>query len=149
MAEIILTQSEADNLIALPKVRVSNETWNYPGLGGAISIPLSSRDKREQFHLDISRGRIDLRKGRYQNRARQVIVLVRLCFGGPPHRNPDGVEVPSPHFHIYREGYGDKWAMPAPLERFPHLENPMATLDDFMAYCNIVEPPFIEQDLFS
>ena len=45
----------------------------------------------------------------YQTRARQIIVLARLDFG-PDHRNPDGNIVGSPHLHVYREGYGDKWA---------------------------------------
>jgi hypothetical protein len=46
----------------------SDETWDYPSLGGVISIPLISPDKRENFLLDIRKGRIDLSKGSYQNR---------------------------------------------------------------------------------
>src|SRR5690349_3665382 len=109
-----LTQSEADALIAMEKHRVNDDAWDYPGLGVSLSIPLVSIDKRENFILDVARGRIDLRKGTYQNRARQTVILVRLDFGGQPHRNPDGVEVSSPHLHVYREGYGDKWAIPVP-----------------------------------
>ena len=41
-----------------------------------------------------------LTKGRYQNRARNVVVLLRLDFGGAPPRNPDGSELPCPHLHI-------------------------------------------------
>ena len=63
MAEINLTQSEADALIAIEKHRLNDDRWNYPSLGGAISIPLTSADKRENFFLDISKGRIDLLKG--------------------------------------------------------------------------------------
>ncbi|MEW6754303.1 MAG: hypothetical protein AB1505_25465 [Candidatus Latescibacterota bacterium] len=90
MAEVGLTQAEADALIALRKHRVGSRPWDYPGLGGSISIPLVSADRREEFLLDASRGRIALAKGTYQNRARQVVVLVRLDFGGAPHQNPDG-----------------------------------------------------------
>lgn len=147
MAEINLTQAEADALIAKEKRKIDEESWNYPGLGGSISIPLESLDKRENFLLDISRGKIDL-KGTYQNRSRQVIVLVRLDFGGQPHRNPDDEEIPSPHLHIYREGYGDKWAIPIPADRFPNISNLWQTLDDFMKFCNIIEPPSIEGELF-
>lgn len=103
MAEINLTQAEAGALIAMAKHRVDNTEWDYPGLGGAISVPLVSADRREQFVLDLRRGRIDLAKGTYQNRGRQVVVLVRLDFGGAPHQNPDGVEMGSPHLHLYRE----------------------------------------------
>jgi hypothetical protein len=134
MSEITLTQAEADTLIAMEKHRINEDSHNYPGLRGSICIPLSSVDKRENFLLDVSRGRIDLRKGTYQNRARQIVVLVRLDFGGQPHRNPDDVEVPSPHPHIYREGYGDKWAVPLPKERFPNMDDLGNTLDDFMRF---------------
>jgi hypothetical protein len=94
-------------------------------------------------------GRIDLTKGTYQNRARAVLILVRLDFGGRPHRNPDGEEVTSPHLHLYREGYGDKWAIAVPLHEFPHLTDRRRSVHDFMRYCNIVTPPFIDMGLFS
>lgn len=149
MTEINLTQTEADLLIEMEKYRVDDALWNYPSLGGSITIPLFSGDKRENFLLDISRGKIDLLKGTYQNRSRQVVVLVRLDFGGQPHRNPDGNEIPSPHLHVYREGYGDKWATPIPVERFPNIGDLWQTLQDFLNYCNIIQPPIIQRGLFS
>lgn len=149
MADMNITQAEADALIALPKIRTSDEPWNYPSLGGLISVPLVSPDKRENFLLDIRKGRIDLSKGSYQNRSRQVIVLVRIDFGGSVHRNPDGAEVSCPHLHLYREGYGDKWAMSLPNDFFPDVMDVMNLLDAFMRYCNIVEPPIIQRGLFS
>jgi hypothetical protein len=147
MNEINLDQATADALIALPKVRVNNDVSYYPGLGGYLSVPLLSEDGRESFHLDIRRSGIDLVKGTYQNRAMQVVVLVRLDFGGAPHRNPDDAEIPAPHLHIYREDYGDKWAIPAPQEQFPHLQDLWITLQDFMNYCNIVNPPLIQRGI--
>lgn len=149
MADINLTQAEADVLIAMEKHRLDDERQDYPGLGGSISVPLVSHDKRENFLLDVSRGRIDLLKGTYQNRSRQVVVLVRLDFGGQPHRNPDDEEILSPHLHVYREGYGAKWAMPVPSDRFPDTADLWQLLQDFMRFCNITEPPFIEKGLFS
>lgn len=149
MAEINLTQSEADALIAMEKLRVDDTRWDYPGFGGSISVPLISNDKREKFLLDVSRGKIDLLKGTYQNRSRQVIILVRLDFGCKPHRNPDGEEIPSPHLHIYREEYGDKWAIPVPADRFPNISDLWRTLDDFMQFCNIIDPPLIDKGLFT
>ena len=149
MPEINLTQAEADALIALEKCRVDDQPYDYPGMGGSITVPLVSVDKRENFLLDVSRGRIDLKKGTYQTRARHIVVLVRLDFGGQPHRNPDDVEVASPHLHIYREGYGDKWAFPVPTEEFPNMGDLWQTLEDFMRYCNVTEPPFIRKGLFS
>ena len=149
MADMNLTQSEADALIAMEKHRVSDESCLFPMRGESLAINLQSPDKREQFILDISQGRINLMRCKYQTRARQVIVLVRLDFGGPPHRNPDDTEVECPHLHVYREGYGHKWAMPVPNEAFPNMDDPWKTLDDFMRFCNITKPPVIERGLFS
>ena len=149
MAEINLTQAEADALIAVAKVRMDDDVWDYPALGGLICVPLISIDRRESFFLDVSRGRIDLLKGTYQSRTRQVVVLVRLDFGGPPHRNPDGEEVACPHLHIYREGFGDRWAAPIPVDVFPTLDDLWRTLQDFMQYCNITQPPMIRRGLFT
>lgn len=149
MPEVNLTQAEADALIAIEKHRVDDQSYDYPGTGGSICVPLTSFDKREDFLLDISRGRIDLMKGTYQNRARHIVVLVRLDFGGQPHRNPDDVEVPSPHLHIYREGYGDKWAIPVPIKEFSDIGDLWQTLSDFMRYCNVTQEPYISRGLFS
>ncbi len=148
MADINLTQAEADTLIAMEKHRISDDNWDYPITGASISIPLLSLDKRENFLLDVYRGRIDLLRGTYQNRSRQVIILVRLDFGGQPHRNPDDSHVSSPHLHVYREGYGDRWAIPIPEDRFPNVGDLWMTLNDFMLFCNITRPPLIQRGLF-
>ena len=149
MTDANLTQAEADALLAMEKRRVDDSEWVYPGLGGRITVPLASCDQREPFLLDVRRGRIDLAKGTYQNRGRQVVILARLDFGGAPHRNPDGEEIGSPHLHLYREGYGDRWAYPVPLDHFSNLDNLWLTLEEFMRFCNIGEPPFIRQGLFT
>lgn len=147
MSTITLDQATADALIALPKVRQNDALSYFPGTRGHISLPLVSRDGVESFNLDIRRGGIDLKKGTYQNRAMQIYVLVRLDFGGAPHRNPDGKEISSPHLHIYREGFGDKWAFEIPIDSFPHIEDSWQTLQDFMKYCNIIDPPNIQRGI--
>jgi len=148
MVEYRISQAEADILMKMEKCRIDDTRYNYPWLKETISIPLKSKDKREEFILDIRRGGIEL-KGTYQNRARQVITLVRLDFGGQPHRNPDGMEISGNHLHVYREGYDDKFAVPVPSE-FSHLPDDLwGTLEDFMAYCNIIETPIIDRGLFS
>ena len=63
MAEINLTQTEADAWIAMEKHRVNDERWYYPVLGESISVPLISADRRENFILDVSRGRINFAEG--------------------------------------------------------------------------------------
>jgi hypothetical protein len=121
MADLDITQAEADALIAMEKHRADEKDCVFPEPGGRLAIALTSLDKRENFMLDITRAQIKLTKATYQNRARQAIVLMRLDLDGPPHRNPDDREIPCPHLHIYRAGYGDKWAIPAPVDRYPNV----------------------------
>lgn len=149
MADMNLTQAEVDALIAMEKHRVNENRSDFPMGGQSLVLPLQSPDRREQFLLDLSRGRIDLLKVKMQNRGRQVVVLVRLDLGGAPHRNPDDEEIQAPHLHIYREGYGDKWAIPVPVDRFHAMDDLWVTLEDFMRFCNITRPPHIERGLFT
>ena len=148
MTETDLSQSEADELIAMRKVPVSDEQYSFP-LDGNLSIPLVSEDRRENFYLDIWRSGTVLTKGRYQNRARNVVVLLRLDFGGAPHRNPDGSELPCPHLHIYREGFADKWAVQLPTDRFVNIADTWQLLLDFMEYCALVRRPRIDRGLYT
>ena len=62
MAEINLTQAEADALLAMEKHTEDDNPVPFPGGGQKFIIQLKSRDGREKFLLDLSRGRIDLRK---------------------------------------------------------------------------------------
>ena len=143
-----ITQTEADALMALEKVRTGDEVCYYLFQGESVRVPLASSDGREQFTLDVSRGHIEMLRVKHQTRARQVIILVRLDLGGPPHHNPDGQEVACPHLHVYREGYGDKWAVAVPPDRFPDVGDLWQTLHDFMSYCNVTRPPLFQKRLF-
>jgi hypothetical protein len=98
--------------------------------------------------LDITRSDIKLTKSTHQNRARHAVILVRLDVDGPPHRNPDGVEIPCPHLHVYKEGFGDKWAVPAPAHLCQPGADAFATCTAFMAHCNIVDAPSFVVGLF-
>ena len=149
MADMHITQAEADALIAMEKHRASEDRISFPMGGQSLVLALQSADKREHFMLDLRRARIDLRKVKMQNRGRQVVVLVRLDLGGAPHRNPDDVEIPAPHLHIYREGFGDKWAVAVPAERFSNVADLWSTFEDFLRFCNITQPPHIERGLFT
>jgi hypothetical protein len=149
MAEMNLPQAEADLLIAMEKHRVDEEHHDFPIVGQSLTLPLVSPDKREQFLLGITRGRIDLAKVTFLTRARQVIVLVRLDIAGPSHRNPDGEEMPCPHLHVYREECGDKWAMSVPVDKFPNIGDLWGTFEDFLRFCNITRAPHIQRGLFT
>lgn len=149
MADINVTQAEADALIAMQKQRVDDKEWTFPVPGDRLAIPLTSLDKPETFTLDVTRSQIKLTKATYQNRARQAIILMRLDLDGPPHRNPDDKEAPCPHLHIYREGYADKRAFPAPPEICVEPAGLLSTLRAFMRHCNVAVPPDIQMGLFS
>jgi hypothetical protein len=144
---IDIPQAEADALLAMKKVEQHPKQHRYPNPGGKLQIDLIEENGKELFKLDISRGRVDLSKSTYQTRGRQTIILARLDWGAP-HRNPDGEEVGVPHLHLYREGFGDKWAFPLPPEHFPNPTNPWSQLDDFIRMCNITRTLLIKRELF-
>ena len=78
MTDVRITQAEADALIALEKRRMDTTVWSYPSSRGCVTVPLVSVDGRESFLLDLRRARIDLAKGTYQNRGRQVVILAQV-----------------------------------------------------------------------
>jgi hypothetical protein len=149
VADIDIAQAEADALIAMEKRFVDESDWTFPAAGQRLALELSSTDKRENFVLDITRSQFKLTKATFQNRARQAIVLMRLDLDGPPHRNPDGEEVPCPHLHTYREGFADKWAAIAPVERYANPADLFLTCEAFMQHCNVTEPSKMQRGLFS
>jgi hypothetical protein len=145
---LMLTQQEADALLVLEKHYIGPEHFSFPDLGGALRISLYSKDHREEFSLDVTRGKIELRKNTFQTRARKAVILARIDLGGPPHRNPDNEEIPCPHLHIYREGYGDKWAIPLPAS-FTDTNDAWGTLSAFMDFCNVATRPIILPGVFT
>lgn len=149
MAELELTQAEADALIGVDKVKADDVAYTYPGPGELLMIPLISKDRREEFVVDVRRGRIDLAKVTHQLRARKAIVLLRLDLEGPPHRNPDGEIIHCPHLHVYREGFADKWAVVPPGDTFVDLNDRWQTLHDFFRFSHVVNAPSIEKGLFT
>ena len=149
MADIEITQTEADALIEMEKRFVDSTDWIFPAAGERIALELTSVDRRENFMLDVTRAQIKLTKATYQNRARQAIILMRLDLDGPPHRNPDGTEIPCPHLHTYREGFGDKWAVAAPPDRYPDTQDLFSTCEAFIRHCNITGPARMQRGLFS
>ena len=149
MTEILLPQSEGDALLAMHKVPVSSEPIDLPDFGGLLDIALLSENEREEFVLNYTRHSINLSKRNHHFRGRKVIGLARLDLDGPPHRNPDGKEIGARHLHLYREGFGLKWAFEIPDGSFSNLDDAFQTLCDFMSYCNVVTLPQFRKGLFS
>ncbi|MBI3464315.1 MAG: hypothetical protein HY000_14850 [Planctomycetes bacterium] len=143
----MLTQVEADALMAMPKQFAHGGIINFPRAGEKASYEVISVDEREKFLFDVNRGRIRLSKCTYQERYKSIEILVRLDLDGPPHENPDGRVVPCPHIHLYREGYADKWAEPVPRGHFRDTSIVVATFKDFLAFCNVSNTPTIQPSL--
>ena len=78
----MLTQAEADGLIAMPKERARDENYNFPRPGAVLTIPIISANKRDTFLIDANRGKIRLTKCSYQERYQVIIVLLRLDIDG-------------------------------------------------------------------
>ena len=134
----MLTQLEADILLALEKLIRNARGIKFPNYPGREDYELVSIDQKEKFILTVSRnGKIRRDKCSYSKRYRNVIILLRLDNDGRPHINPDGEEIPCPHLHIYREGYYDAWAFPVP-ESFRDTDDLVGTLLDLLRYSNVI-----------
>ena len=104
-----ISDSEALHLVKMAKWSVWAKAMPFPDIGGKLQIPVEAEREKESFFVNINRGRTSSLKVTYQTRARTVIPLARLDVGAS-HQNPDGMHIGSPHLHIYREGFADKWA---------------------------------------
>ena len=135
----MLTQQEVDFFLNLPKKLVSTGSITFPKINTACLLDAISLDGRIKFIIDINRkGKRKPTKCTYQNRYKKDIILLRLDIDGPEHENPDGIEIPCPHIHIYREGYETKWAYPLPDEVFENTNDLITTLLNFLNYCRVV-----------
>ena len=134
----MLTQKEADTLIEMLKhIQDSDTPLMFPAPGYAEKLFLQSEDGKNEFIVDINRrGYINIsKKCTYQGRYQKSIVLLRLDVGGAEHTNPDGTIVSENHIHVYKEGFGDKWAYELPKE-FVHPDDLVQTTIDFLKYFN-------------
>lgn len=143
----MLTQEQADDFLRLHKRAEDGLVYTLsPGI--KHSIPLASLDGTEKFLLDVNRHSLKRTKVTLQSRSRQVVVLARLDIDGPPHQNPDGQIISCPHLHIYREGFGVKWAFLVDTKTFGNTSDLLETLNDFMKFCNVIDRPDFEAPMF-
>jgi hypothetical protein len=155
-----ITQQDADFFFSMEKFPEELNEHNFPASGCKLVLPFVSADKRENFLFDIYRGSIRLTKVTYQNRVRKAYVLRRLDFDGATHLNPEveniplpilepfnGKEISSPHIHLYVEGYGERWAIPAELLLPLNGKDIYEIMIDFFKYCNVKRLPKIEKTL--
>lgn len=142
----MLTQKEADALIEMLKsINNTDQPLPFPAPGSEEKLYLQSEDGKNDFIVDINRkGYVSItKKCTYQGRYQKDVVLLRLDVGGAEHTNPDGTIVSENHIHIYKEGYGDKWAYELPKE-IVNPEDLIQTTIDFLNYFNTTNADHLE-----
>ena len=155
-----ITQEEADYFFGMEKFPEEEIEYQFPSSGQKLTIAYCSSDKRENFLFDIYRGSIRITKITYQNRVRKAFILRRLDLDGPTHVNPEveeiplsflkpynGTEIPTPHLHLYVEGYGEKWAIPANDIFVTDNKDIFEMMELFFDYCNVKQMPNIVKTL--
>jgi len=142
-----MTQTEADYLIALPKRFVENDPVELGTPEKTLKRELASLDGRERSLFDAWSSGARLGNYTLQNRARTIVILVRVDVGETlEHTNPDGVLVSGPHIHMYREGYDDKFASPLDQHSFHNSADIVITFQDFAQFCRIQDlPPIVRR----
>ena len=137
----ILSQDEADELLAVSKEIVSREPIFFDD---KIEIELISKSKSkvERFIVNFQRDPAKIAYRNYHLRCRGALGLARLDLDGPSHRNPDRKEVSGRHLHLYRKGFDLKWASEvSDSEHFKNLDDAYETLIDFLKYINVSKLP--------
>ena len=141
------------DLIKIRKWTEKGETINLSE-GCHLNYELQSIDRNNKFNLDINREKIEL-KYSLQTRMNTDISLIRLDYKGY-HTNPNSnceididdpfykihdkcmgkMFINEPHVHIYRKGFGNRWAYPVDT-LFNETNDIKVTLHDFTKLCNI------------
>lgn len=137
----MITDIEAERLLRLLKELVVNRPIAFPPLKAFVTLEAVAPGTNEQFQIDIVRKTLHVRKCTYQTRHKKSVPLLRVDIGGPPHTNPDGVEIPCPHIHVYKENYEDKWAYPLHMHMNTDPDDLVQVLIDFLEYNNVTNPP--------
>lgn len=123
----MLTQEQADRLIALMKEAMRSDTFVWEINQRQDEWVAAVEDRKIQFVLTLKRHPFEIRL-HLRTRDRDI-GLVRLD-SAPYHPNPDGTEIRNQaHLHVYREGYGLEWAQPV---SWYNLSDPLGTLECFL-----------------
>ncbi|WP_404989330.1 DUF6978 family protein [Clostridium culturomicium] len=141
----MLSQIESELLLDMDKEFEDKSSIQIKSERTKIQKKILSIHSKDEFILDIDRNSINLSKIKYQSRHKRTnTILLRIdTAGGGRHLNPDGEFIPCPHIHIYKEGYGDKWAYPLDENIFTDPSNPSQLLQDFLTYFNVKKIPVI------
>lgn len=133
-----LPQPRANAFLTTRKIKATETDFHLTStILKPVSVPLiAPAIAGEAFSLDVTQKRIVLKLKCQLRCTTEAVVLARLDFASP-HRNPDGTAVGVPHLHIYREGYGDRFAYKVPPGMLKNPDNPLQVLLDFLTTYNI------------
>lgn len=143
-----LIQAEYDYLMAQDKA--FEDSVSPIQLGPAPinwTRQINSLVNKEIFMLDFYRGSFELSKYTLNKRYRQTVILLRYDNGGR-HTNPDGISFDGSHVHLYREGFGEKFAFPVVEVGVSNTDAMEIVFGKIMQYCNVKKIPTIEVPMF-
>jgi phage anti-repressor protein len=128
----MLTQEQADSLIALLKESVANQVFDWYENLYQEEFFVDVEIEKIRFILSLKRNPYEIRLHlRTQDRH---IGLARID-GAKYHPNPDGTELrDTPHIHWYREGY-EKLEWAEPIDWY-NTSKPIQTLERFLSEIN-------------
>lgn len=150
-----ITDTERDQLFGTPKEFTTDEMLMLGPNPIKWSRELKGLETKGIFNLDYYSGRLEL-KYSVNHRTRKSLVLLRYC-SHCFHTNPEdlGGEVfrNEPHIHLYREGYGDRYALKV-VDLFPHLtpqecEDIGIIMREILSKISVQNPPLITGTLWN
>lgn len=109
-----LTTEEAIQLIDMLKKYIEKKRFDFPDPGKRIQFSVIGDTKADKFSVNIYRQRINSNGITFQGRTESDnIILMRLDVNPTSaHLNPDGEKIVGTHLHVYKENYGEKFAIP-------------------------------------
>lgn len=141
-----LSTEQAWDLIKKRKTFLDSRPIKLPS-GGKHHRLLMGDSVRERFKLSMIRAPSGRSKLTFHKMDSANTPLLRLDLGDhvPTHVNPDKTSVRGPHLHIYREGYGDAWAVPLTSHHeFSGVCDVGGALNELCEFCNIANPPPVQ-----
>ena len=108
---IIISDAEFQYLLKLEKKLVDIDEIKIGPPPQKWTRKIESLDRTQSFLLDYRRGVLEVARYTWNGRYRQTVIMLRYDSRGM-HTNPDGARISGPHFHLYKEGYGTKFAYP-------------------------------------
>ena len=136
-----LTQAEAEVLIQMIKKSLI-DSINFPSKGEKKNFQVQGDSSKDKFDIQLYRGNIAAHKLNYEAIVSvNKIILLELHVGDTlKHLNPDGSWIHGSHWHIYKQGYGRAFAIPASDVKSSDFES--NTLKFFKEF-SIVKPPTV------